>query len=100
MKRIAVFCVAGLCMTAWASAAGATCMPVSSDIVSLGEQAARFYAQRSLDNGVEEQKKALEASGREVGKIDKRALDCKHFPNLLGADEWRCVGAAKVCTKI
>jgi hypothetical protein len=81
-----------------AGIARAGCFPVKSDVVSLGEKAARFYAERSLAKAIEEQKGSVESSGSQLGRITKAELSCQPFPNLIGADEWRCVGEAKVCT--
>ncbi len=89
--------VSGLAFAAGAEAA--SCYPVKSDVVSLGEKAARAYGERALDREIEERKNSLMSSGAGIGKIGNRKIDCKHFPNVLGADEWRCVGAAKVCAK-
>jgi len=75
------------------------CFPVNSEVVSLGEQAARYYAARSLDQQIEDRRQGLSASGRSVGRIDRQALDCSPYLNILGADEWRCRGAAKVCVQ-
>jgi hypothetical protein len=82
-----------------AGTAQAGCFPVDSDVVSLGEKAARFYGERSLMKAIDERKTSVEASGNAVGKVTKDELTCKPFPNLIGADEWRCVGKGKVCTK-
>lgn len=81
-----------------ADAAHAGCFPVKSEVVSLGEKAARFYAERSLVKAIDEQKGSLESSGGQFGRVTRSALSCKPFPNLIGADEWRCVGEAKVCS--
>jgi hypothetical protein len=80
------------------AAAHAGCMPLSSDVVSLGEKAARFYSDRSLAAAISDERERLSQVGMPVGRITK-AIDCKPFPNLIGADEWRCVGQAKVCSK-
>jgi hypothetical protein len=82
-----------------AGSAAAACFPVRSDVVSLGEAAARSYAQRSLDKSVADERQRLETTGAAVGRVVAKPLDCKHFPNLLGAHEWRCIGEAKICTK-
>lgn len=100
MKRFRVLIGAAACVTAVCGSVRADCRPVTADIVSLGEKAARFYAQRSLDKGVEEETRSLESTGAKVGKITKAPLECKFFPNVIGMDEWRCTGSAKVCTKI
>jgi hypothetical protein len=80
------------------SAAAAQCLPADSDVVSLGEKAARAYGERSLNKHIAERSLAIESRGEKVSRIVKRSMDCKPFPNLLGADEWRCVGSARVCT--
>ena len=88
--------VAGLMLSV--AAAKADCTPLKSDVVSLGEKAARFYSERSLQNAVEEERQRISASGGKTGRVSK-AMDCQPYPNLIGADEWRCVGAATVCSK-
>lgn len=77
--------------------ADAACMPVKSEVVSLGEKAARFYSERSLGEEIAAEKSRIEASGQAVGRIT-RQMACAPFPNLIGADEWRCTGQAKVCS--
>jgi hypothetical protein len=92
-----------LALTVLALAAGdarAACFPVRSEVVSLGEKAARFYADRSLTKSIDEQKASMETSGMGVGRIARSELSCKPFPNLIGADEWRCAGEAKLCTTV
>ena len=92
-----------LAITVLALAAGdarAGCFPVRSEVVSLGEKAARFYAGRSLAKAIDEQKASMETSGTAVGRIARSELSCKPFPNLIGADEWRCTGEAKLCTTV
>ena len=79
--------------------ASAVCFPVKTDIVSLGEKSARFYAERRLSENIEDQKSVLKSAGSAQSRVVKRELSCKPFPNVLGADEWRCIGQAKVCTK-
>jgi hypothetical protein len=78
--------------------AHAGCAPVGSEVVSLGQKAARFYSERSLTNAIDSEKQRIEALGTKVGNIS-RSMDCSPFPNLIGADEWRCVGKGKVCSK-
>jgi len=78
--------------------ANAGCFPVKSEVVSLGEKAARYYADRSLVKAIDEQKASAESSGAQIGRIVKSDLNCAPFPNLIGADEWRCTGEAKLCT--
>jgi hypothetical protein len=70
-----------------------------SEVVSLGENAAKAYAERSLDRGIEKEQNVIASRGEAVGRITREELNCAPFPNLLGADEWRCVGAAKVCVE-
>ncbi len=79
-------------------AAARTCFPVSSEVVSLGEANARSYAGRSLERGIAARKASIQTSGMSVGKVMRGDLDCAPYPNLLGADEWRCTGRARVCT--
>lgn len=79
--------------------ASAGCFPVTSDVVSLGEKSAHSYAERSLDQQINDEKRVIASIGAEIGRIAKREMSCKPYPNVLGADEWRCVGAARVCTK-
>lgn len=74
-----------------------TCFPVNSDVVSLGEANARAYAGQSLDRAIAARKTAIESSGSSVGKVARTDLDCAPYPNLIGADEWRCKGRARVC---
>ncbi len=93
---VVLLTLVGLAFPAGIARAG--CFPVKSEVVSLGEKAARFYAERSLAKEIDEQKGSVEASGSQLGRVSKTALNCQPFPNLIGADEWRCVGEAKVCT--
>jgi hypothetical protein len=79
------------------SALAARCLPAESDVVSLGEKAARVYAERSLDTSIAQRQQLLETMGETAPGAINKNLDCKPFPNVLGADEWRCVGSAKVC---
>ncbi len=79
--------------------ASAVCFPVKTDIVSLGERSARSYAERSLNKHIEDQRRVLKSTGAAQSRVVKRELSCKPFPNVLGADEWRCIGQAKVCSK-
>ncbi|NJM35243.1 MAG: hypothetical protein HC850_11620 [Rhodomicrobium sp.] len=79
--------------------AGAVCFPVKTDNISLGEKPARAYAERSLAQGIEAESRRLQSTGAQIGRVVKKDLSCKHFPNVLGADEWRCTGEAEVCTK-
>jgi hypothetical protein len=86
----AVVCIGG--------AAHAVCAPVGSEVVSLGEKAARFYSERSLTNAIDSEKQRVQAIGAKLGHVS-RSMDCSPFPNLIGADEWRCVGKGRVCSK-
>ncbi len=99
MKRIVVFAIVAGGLAAPSGVANAGCFPVKSEVVSLGEKAARFYAERSLAKGIDDEKRTVESSGAQVARVTQGALNCKPFPNVLGADEWRCTGEAKVCTK-
>ncbi len=80
------------------SAAMASCIPLHSEVVSLGEKAARFYSDRSLQGGIEAERQRLASMALAPGRVTK-TMNCAPYPNLLGADEWRCTGEAKVCTK-
>lgn len=95
MNRLA-FLLAAFLLPICCSTAHAGCTPLGSEVVSIGERAARFYSERSLNQAIEDEKRRLEASGMRPGAIT-RDMNCKPFPNLIGADEWRCVGEAKVC---
>jgi hypothetical protein len=79
-------------------AAHADCTPVKSEVVSLGQKAARWYSERSLTNAIDDEKRRLEATGIKLGAVTK-SMNCVPYPNLIGADEWRCVGDGKVCSK-
>ena len=99
MARVMVFLASACLFGITVEAAAAACFPVKSDVVSLGEAAARGYAQRSLDKSINDETQRVETTGATVGRVVKKPLDCEHFPNLIGANEWRCIGDAKVCTK-
>ena len=99
MTRIGVLLAAMMSVGLPAGAAEAGCFPVQADVISLGEKPARFYAERSLDNNIEAEKRTIKSSGAEIGRIVKKELSCKPYPNLIGADEWRCTGEARVCSK-
>jgi hypothetical protein len=73
------------------------CLPVSTEVVSLGEDGARAYAARSLDRAIAQQEAALKSSGRKLAKTRRDELSCAPFPNIIGADEWKCTGSARVC---
>jgi hypothetical protein len=98
VKAASILTIALIGLALPAGAAHAGCFPVKSEVVSLGEKSARFYAERSLVKSIDDQKGSVESSGSPVGRVTRGALDCKPFPNLIGADEWRCTGEAKVCT--
>lgn len=99
MMRIGLLITAAIAIAILPCVAEAGCNPVKSEVVSLGEKPARAYATRSLDKGIEEEKQTITSTGRQIGRIVKKDLTCKPFPNLIGADEWRCVGEARVCSK-
>ncbi len=96
MKFAAVALSAALIL--FSGAAKADCTPVKSEVVSLGEKAARWYSERSLTNAIDDEKRRIEATGIKLGPVSK-AMKCVPYPNLIGADEWRCVGEGKVCSK-
>lgn len=77
----------------------ANCMPVKSDVVSLGEAVTRSYATRRLEEEKTALQRSIEASGAKITRIGDSKVDCAPFPNLIGADEWRCIGGAKICVK-
>jgi len=97
-RPILVLALIGLALPG--GVAHAACFPVKSEVVSLGEKAARFYAERSLLKAIDEQKGSIESSGEPKIRITRSDLACKEYPNLIGADEWRCVGEAKVCSGV
>lgn len=76
---------------------GARCTPLDADVVSLGEPAARFYAERSIRMKMDNERRLIEGSGGVVGRVVEPELDCKFFPNIVNMDEWRCTATAKVC---
>lgn len=94
---VAVSFAAMLTVSAIAPAAAKTCFPVSSEVVSLGEDNARAYAGRRLDEAVAARQNSIEASGRSVSGVRGKELTCAPYPNLIGADEWQCAGSARVC---
>ena len=81
-----------------AGGANAACMPLKSDVVSLGKNTARAYSERSLQTAVEDEQRRLTATGLVPGRVVKE-MNCQPYPNLIGADEWRCLGEASVCSK-
>lgn len=82
---------------ACAPASASTCFPVTAEVVSLGQANARTYTERALEREITQRKGSIEATGSTVGRITRRDLDCAPYPNLIGADEWRCAGEARVC---
>lgn len=82
-----------------AAGAAAACTPIRADIVSLGEGPARAYAVRSMTRQIESEKDLIEATGKKVARVTEPVYDCKPFPNIIGADEWRCTASARVCAK-
>ena len=81
-----------------APAAAKTCFPVAAEVVSLGEANARAYTARALDREIRQRQSALEVTGASVGRVARSDLECAPYPNIIGADEWRCAGEARVCT--
>jgi hypothetical protein len=77
----------------------AACTPLKADVVSLGKETAHAYAERSMASKIKVEKDLIESVGKEAGRITESEFSCTPFGNVLGADEWRCVGHAKVCTK-
>lgn len=94
MNSIAAACLAIAFTT---PAAAADCRPVKSDVVGLGQQSARSYSEKALQREIDGTVSSAEASGGKVARPIKRTMVCKPFTNVLGADEWECFGAAKVC---
>lgn len=98
--RIATLIAAAACSCVLvAGTAFADCRPLGSDVVAIGQKNARGYSERSLRKAIEAEKESIVSSGAKVAKVTKATVTCKPFNNLLGADEWRCVGEAKVCVK-
>lgn len=77
-----------------------TCFPLNADVVSLGEATARNYTVRRIETIVAEHERMLEATGRELTRTIRNEPDCAPFPNLIGADEWRCTATARVCARM
>lgn len=100
MKRRPILVLALIGLAVPGGVARAACFPVKSEVVSLGEKAARFYAERSLLKAIEDQQGSLESSGSVPTRVTRSDLACKEYPNLIGADEWRCIGEAKVCSGV
>jgi hypothetical protein len=98
MPHVLLLIIAVLALAfAGETAAARTCFPVETEVVSLGENNARAYTDRSLQRAIAARKTSLEASGRSVGRVTRAELDCAPYPNIIGADEWRCTGSARVC---
>ncbi len=97
MSRFTVSLFALLIIATPGAAAAQTCFPVKSEVVSLGQENAEVYTGRSLDRAIAARTEMIEASGREVGNVTREDLECAPYPNLIGADEWRCAGRAVVC---
>ena len=64
---VLILALVGLALPAGIARAG--CFPVKSEVVSLGEKAARFYAERSLVKEIDEQKGSVESSGSQLGRV-------------------------------
>jgi len=92
-----VMSCAGLAAGSPETAQARLCLPVNTEVVSLGEDRARTYAARSLDRAIAQQESALKSSGRKLAKTRRDELSCAPFPNIIGADEWKCTGSARVC---
>ena len=99
MIRLGLLIPAAFAILMVPCAAQAGCNPVKADVVSLGEKSARSYATRSLDKGIEDEKQTIMSAGGQIGKVTKKELTCQPFSNLVGANEWRCTGEARVCSK-
>lgn len=98
--RIVNFVAVTVCANALISGAAlADCRPLSSDVVAIGKKNAYQYSERSLRKAIESEKESIISSGAKVAKVTKQTITCKPFNNILGADEWRCIGDAKVCVK-
>jgi hypothetical protein len=89
----------GLLATASPTLAQTRCFPINSDVVSLGETNARSYASASLERNIKEQETLMKVTGFVVTGVTRNELECAPFPNVLGIDEWRCTGAARVCAR-
>lgn len=98
-RTFAGFVLLSMAAVSIATSAGATCYPIKTDVVSLGEAAARHYAAESMKRAIEEKRASLTASGHKISRVTAGELSCVHFPNVLGADEWRCTALSKVCTQ-
>ncbi len=83
-----------------ATPAAADCRPLRSDVVSVGQKSAHRYAKRGLRKAIAAEKDSIVSTGAKVARVTKPVVTCKPFWNLIGADEWRCIGEAKVCTSV
>lgn len=100
MKHTRMLTVAAAGLAAFlATPAAADCRPLKSDVVAVGQNSTRGYAERSLQRAIDAEKDSITSSGLKIARVTKPIITCKRFPNLIGADEWRCLGEAKVCTK-
>ena len=100
MKHIRMLTIAAAGLAAMlATPAAADCRPLKSDVVGVGQKSARGYAERSLQRAIDAEKDSIASSGLKIARVTKPIVTCKPFSNLIGADEWRCTGEAKVCTK-
>ncbi len=75
---VLILALIGLALPAGIARAG--CFPVKSEVVSLGEKAARFYAERSLAKAIEEQKGSVESSGSQLGNVTKSRAEMPALP--------------------
>jgi len=94
---VAAVVVGLLLMPSHGAATARVCLPITSEVVSLGEGNARAYTQLSLERKIASGRTSLETSGRGSATVVDKRLECAPFPNILGADEWRCTGRARVC---
>lgn len=99
MRVVNLFAVTACSTALFAGSALADCRPLGSDVVAIGKQSAYRYSERSLRKAVESEKESIVSSGSKVGKVTKLVITCTPYANLIGADEWRCIGTAKVCVK-
>lgn len=98
-KRVIFICAAlAMAVLGQLLPVSATCYPVSVDIVSLGRSAAQHYGEKNLTRRIKHKKAVLAAAGRQIARVFRDGFSCAPFPNILGADEWRCTGEARVCT--
>jgi hypothetical protein len=97
MRLTTIAAVAAL-LALGTNSANAGCTPVSSDVVSIGQKNARGYSERSLAAAIKDEQQRLRSVGLAAGRVTKN-MACKPYPNVIGADEWQCLGQAKVCSK-